>query len=227
MNAERGGVIRKPGVIHTIEGNTVDLLHYKPEDVNVRDLAWGCGRTLRYGGHIREDFTVAHHAVIMSYLVDEEYALEALHHDSAEALIGDIIWPVKVLFPEIAAFENAITDSIMKAFDVETAGSDDGKYVKSEAIETADRKLLEHESFSVGRAGVYHQDVEDAWLKAAQIHEVYWYAPQYVFLQRHYELMGEENPHELDLKKLTDKWFPNQRTEPEMAAELKAALEAL
>jgi hypothetical protein len=189
-----------------------------PEDVEIEDIAWGLGRTLRYGGHIREDYTVAHHAVVMSHLVPEQYALEALLHDAGEALLGDIIWPVKKLFPAVEDLDCIVTSTIMTACDcphdtrivapdpLREARLQGTAYVKSDDICRADQALLEHECFGFGRAGVYHPDVESAWLKAANEHEQWWYAPMYAFLERYDQLKGAEH---LNLDNLTKRWFPD------------------
>jgi len=211
--------LRKPGLIHTISGRGIDLNNFTEDDISILDIAWGLGRTLRYGGHIVEDYSVAHHSIIMSYYVAEEYALEALLHDAAEAYIGDLIWPVKALFPEMERFENELAHVIMKRFDVPSAlschpiGLQNGKlvYKKSERVSSADRDLLEHECFEVGRAGTFHPNVEGAWLEAAMAHQEYWYAPQFAFLQRFRELIGIENPFDLVADGLIDEldqqWF--------------------
>lgn len=211
--------LRQPGLIHTISGRGINLTNFTADDVSILDIAWGLGRTLRYGGHIVEDYTVAHHSIIMSYYVAEEFQLEALMHDSGEAYMGDIIWPVKALFPVLEDFENTLTNVIMETCGVKadeyTAYAISDKvslaYVKSEAVRTADRDLLEHECFEVGRGGVFHPNVEGAWLEAALAHQEYWYAPQFAFLQRFRELTGVEEPYDLSkdgtLDLLDQVWF--------------------
>jgi hypothetical protein len=180
-----------------------------PDDVEIEDIAWGLGRTLRYGGHIREDYTVAHHCIVMSHLVPEQDALEALLHDAGEALLGDIIWPVKALFPAIEALDCQVTSTIMQGVGcLHERLNVDGKeqYVKCRSVREADQKLLEHECFGFGRAGVYHPDVESAWLHAANEHDQWWYAPMYAFLERYDQLKGAEH---LNLDNLTKRWFPD------------------
>lgn len=201
-------VERVPGIVHTIAKNRIDLNNFTEEDVTIPDIAWGLGRTLRYGGHIREDWTVAHHSVVMSYLVPEEYALEALLHDAAEAYIGDIIYPVKALFPEVEAFENRLLHTIMDAFEVPHKVDSEGRYKKSPVIKNADNKLLEHECHSMDRGGYFIQEVENAWLKAIDEHPAYWFAAQYAFLERFDALTGSNHFTDLGItKELTDLWF--------------------
>ena len=191
---------RTAGVIRTISGRVIDLATFNADDIDMFDIAWGLGNIRRYNGHTVEDYTVAHHSIIMSYYVPKEFALEALLHDAAEAYVGDLIWPVKALFPEMELFENKLAAIVMKHFDVPTATYCDWTdgYVKSASVTDADRTIFEHECFEMGRPGTYHQKMEDAWIEAALAHEEYWYAPQYAFVQRFRELMGEvEDPYDL------------------------------
>ena len=126
--------------------------------------------------------------------------------------MGDMIWPVKTLFPEVRELEDSLLGTIMRSFKAPSAEYGPcGHYIKNDIIKAADRHMLEHECFSIGiRPGIYIPAVEDAWLRAAKTHEQYWYAGQYVFLQRHFELMGEEDPHNLDLETIGKLWFPKQ-----------------
>lgn len=208
-----GGHLRQPGMMRCIDGTLYDLTRMTAGDFSLDNIAWGLGRTLRYGGHIKQDYTVAHHSIVMSYVVPEEYALEALLHDAAESMIGDIIYPVKALFPEIEEFENILTFQIMRQFDVKTARSaqlDNGEfiYLKSEPVADADIRLMEHECFDMGRPGIFHPDIEKAWLAAVDAHQEYWWASQYAFLQRYDQLCGTEH---CDLERLTNLWFPEDK----------------
>lgn len=194
---------KEAGIMRTISGREIDLTTYGKDDIDIFDIAWGLGRTLRYNGHMVEDYMVAHHCVIMSYLVDEEYALEALLHDAAETYLGDIIWPVKALFNELSEFEDRLMYQIMKHFKCESGTLAmyglDSRYAKSKVIEEADRKLYEHECFEIGRPGTYHEDVESAWIEAINVHQEYWMFPAYAYVQRFRQLMGDvEEP--LDLQ---------------------------
>lgn len=214
--------LREPGIIRVLSGRLLDLRRLSEEDIFIEDIAWGLGRTLRYGGHILENYTVAMHSIVASYYVPEEYALEALLHDAAESYVGDIIWPVKALFPELEAFENMLALKIMKRFGVNTQsekftlaggdgeGDDVDIYKKSPIIESIDRKLFQHECFSFGRPGRYDPKVEAAWRMAGITHEPWWHESTYAFLERFYQLTeGEEELTTDRLEYLTKLWFPN------------------
>jgi len=227
------GHLRQPGMMRCIDGTLYDLTNMQIGDFDIYNIAWGLGRTLRYAGHIREDYTVAHHSVVMSYIVPEEYALEALLHDAAEAFTGDIIYPVKSLFPEISEFEDELMHLIMRQYNVKTAKHiqlDNGTflYQKSEPIADADLRLMQHECFDMGRPGIFHPDIETKWLHAAREHEQWWYASQYAFLDRFDQLQGTQH---LDLEALTKLWFPdeigNRRTEQSVSFAIDQLLSAV
>lgn len=71
----------------------------RPEDIRFTDIANGLARICRFNGQLDpkvEHYSVAQHSVLVSHLVPEEFALEALLHDAAEAYVGDMIRPLKL-----------------------------------------------------------------------------------------------------------------------------------
>ena len=223
LNVMTKPIGRKAGIMRMISGREVNLKKLQPEDITIDDIAWGLGRTLRYGGHIREDYTVAHHSIIMSYCVNERYQLEALLHDAAEAYMGDMIWPVKAMFKSVDNFENEIALKIMDRFNVSVDMiapvynkkiTTKYRYLKSVEVARTDIELQQHECVSMGRPGKWYDNIEKAWLHAVDQHQEWWWAPQYAFLQRFDQLTGtnhfQENGDPSVALQAT--WFP----EPEL-----------
>lgn len=78
----------------------VDPLHLEPEDIELHDIAHALARQCRYNGHVGGFLSVARHAIWVAELLLEAghppyIALHGLHHDDAEAYLGDMISPLK------------------------------------------------------------------------------------------------------------------------------------
>lgn len=206
----------------------IDLFDFKVEDVDLTDIAWSLGRLPRWLGHTKQDYSVAHHSVIASYLVDDDHALEALLHDAAEAYIGDIPKPFKDGFPEVTEAENAIMSAIMDTFAVPCSltlsRTGQRLYAKSPQVAVADKRLNAHEAWTFGKAGPEQEypDVESAWLRAIQEHQMWWHDGPYLFLSRFDQLTGSSHfqgdyGEQLGLY-LTSKWFPEDLPSKEGAS---------
>lgn len=90
-----------------------DFLNPKIEDIEIEDIATALSKICRFNGHCSIPFSVAEHSVYVSkYLeaqdIHRDFARVGLLHDAAEAYIGDMVTPLKVLFPEFSALENRI-----------------------------------------------------------------------------------------------------------------------
>lgn len=190
------------GDITTIAGRTVNILALEPEDIAIEELCYSLGRTLRYNGHIRHDWSPAQHAVVLSYVVPEEYALEALLHDVAEGYMGDIIQPIKELYPEIEQFERELAGTIINALLPDnkiTSYDEEGVplYKRSDVVREWDRKMFEHECFEFGdRPGIFHRGISEAWDKTIELHMEYFHAGWELFMRRYAELTGYERDEE-------------------------------
>lgn len=86
--------------IQTYTGRRVEPLALTPEMVCLEDIAHALALQTRYTGHCREFYSIAQHAVLVSHLVEAlggDLASQwwGLHHDDAEAYLGDWPRPVK------------------------------------------------------------------------------------------------------------------------------------
>jgi hypothetical protein len=86
-------------ICHTLSG-TIDASDPDVEDIKLQDIAHGLSMICRYGGMCPQFYPVADHAILVAQIVIREtnnavWALHALHHDSAEAYLGDQRGPLK------------------------------------------------------------------------------------------------------------------------------------
>lgn len=101
----------------------------RPEDVTIEDIAHALSNVCRWGGRVREFYSVAQHSVHVAQIVERarpDLALHALLHDAAEAYVGDAPTPWKrhllvIRGKEREPFENAehrILDAIGDRFGI-------------------------------------------------------------------------------------------------------------
>lgn len=92
--------------IETYTGRFVDTSNPLPETITLEDVAHALANTCRYGGHSREFYSVAEHASLCARYAERTWddpviALACLHHDDAEAYLGDIPRPLKSQLGEL------------------------------------------------------------------------------------------------------------------------------
>ena len=86
-------------------------------DVHIHDIAHALAHLCRFNGHTRTFYSVAEHSVRCSYIVDRDFALDALLHDAAEAYIGDVSSPLKLALGEAwSDLENRVAGVVAEAF---------------------------------------------------------------------------------------------------------------
>lgn len=88
--------------VETFSGVYVDVSNPQPDTITLEDVAHALAYTCRYGGHCARFYSVAEHAVFVSRRLERRGAsrslqLAGLHHDDAEAYLGDIPRPLKPL----------------------------------------------------------------------------------------------------------------------------------
>lgn len=98
--------------VETFSGQFVDVNSPDPTTISLTDIAHALGNICRYGGHCKRFYSVAQHSVFVSKRVERKggsrlLQLGALHHDDAEAFLGDIPRPLK---PLLGAAYKRLTD---------------------------------------------------------------------------------------------------------------------
>ncbi len=100
--------------VETYSGSYVNVNRPQPNTIFLTDIAHALSNICRYGGHCKHFYSVAQHSVFCAERVRREgygrkRQLAALHHDDAEAFLGDIPRPLK---PLLGAAYKRLTDKM-------------------------------------------------------------------------------------------------------------------
>lgn len=98
-------------------GRYFDLLHPHPDQFTLADIAGALSKICRFGGQIDGWYSVAEHCVecySQACLDGADPLVQriALLHDAAEAFVGDVVKPLKVLLPEYERVERRVESVI-------------------------------------------------------------------------------------------------------------------
>lgn len=102
----------------TASGRKFWPLDPQPGDFDVEDIAHALSMQCRFAGHCREFYSVAQHAVLVSYFCNYADRWEGLRHDDSEAYLTDIPTPLK-RSPEMSGYgdvEHRMTEAMAKQF---------------------------------------------------------------------------------------------------------------
>ena len=144
-------------MLRTVSGRTINLLDPRPADITIGDVAHSLARICRFGGQIEPWWSVADHALLCRDLMIDvgfpELALEALHHDSAEAYLGDVITPLK---RELGETYRRITRGVDRA--IGAAFAVDDLRFGDDVVRDVDRAALHIEARALG----YTEPLDDS-----------------------------------------------------------------
>ena len=114
--------------IQTLSGKHFNYLDIQQDDIVIEDIATALSHICRFAGHLPEFYSVGQHSVLTSHLVPQEFALEALLHDAAEAYLQDIPSPLKRLLPDYQVIEARVDAAIRQKFGLPTEQHPTVKY---------------------------------------------------------------------------------------------------
>ena len=105
--------------IQTNTGMAVDILDPRPEQLNLRDIAFALSYTNRFCGHIGAQSVAIHSMMVGDYLAATHgHAVGAwgYFHDASEAYLGDVSAPLKAALPAYRAIEERMQRTICAKF---------------------------------------------------------------------------------------------------------------
>lgn len=128
-------------------GHYVNIANPDPSTIELESIAAALSKVCRFGGHCPQFYSVAEHCIHATDLAcSEGFVSDALVavflHDAAEAYIGDMVKPLKLMIPQYGETEQRIESAIEAAFCVDFA-----KW--SDVIKRFDRALLKAEKVTM------------------------------------------------------------------------------
>jgi uncharacterized protein len=130
--------------VSTFSGNRFYPLEPRIDHVAIEDIAHGLAYQCRFNGQTCEFYSVAQHSLIVASLVPPQLQLAALLHDAAEAYLGDMVKPLKVLLPEFAGIEEKVSEIIARTFGIDFSDYLPIKRADLIALATEKRDLMPH-----------------------------------------------------------------------------------
>ena len=120
--------------IGLLSGGQMNYDNPEESDATIEDIASALSNVCRFSGHLPCFYSVAQHLVNTSRIVPDEFAFDALMHDTAEAFTNDLPTPLKWAFPVFKELEDRIESAMAKKFGF--------NYPYDPAIKLADTQML-------------------------------------------------------------------------------------
>jgi hypothetical protein len=162
-------------------GKIFDYANPHPDMIDIADIARGLSKCCRFAGQLDEFYSVAQHSVIGAMHIDEEFALEFLLHDAAEAYMGDVVSPLKRMLAGYNVIEERVDLAVRRKFGLPGEMSPEVKKMDDAMYHTERRDLTPWANAIIGRMGIVDRAGEV--LDVRKIVPVRWEIAQDEFLR--------------------------------------------
>lgn len=105
-----------PDCIRTFTGRYVNVFEPTVEMICIEDIAHALARQCRFGGHLKEFYSVAQHSLDCANRVPDGFRLQALLHDASEAYLLDMPSPIKCRLGDYRGVERKLMFVIAEKF---------------------------------------------------------------------------------------------------------------
>lgn len=105
-------------------GAYFDFLNPRWQEIQLADIAGALSKICRFGGQIDVFYSVAEHSIMCANQAFDDGnhpdCIRAVFlHDAAEAFVGDVVRPLKLMLPEFAMLERRVEQAIERRFGVD------------------------------------------------------------------------------------------------------------
>lgn len=168
------------GFIKLINGKNFYFDKLNVEDLNIEDYAYAMAKINRFTGHTLFPYSIAQHSILMSENCREDLALPCLLHDMHEVIVGDHSKPVKdYVQGNLKLLEKRVEKAVHDHFNIQ---------IPSEVYKI-DLQICRAEAEQlIGDTSDWQIDLPSLNVK---IEEWHWLYAGRRFLERYYELTGD------------------------------------
>ena len=151
---------RKGDWMLTYTGRKFFPMDPRPEDVCIADIAHALSLVCRFGGQLKEHYSVACHSLNVWWAIPASLGpkvqLCALLHDAPEAYIGDMIAPLKRHIPQFQKVEELVWGAIAGRY------FGDQSLQLPKEVKLADKQVLlgERDKFMSKDHGIWLEDID-------------------------------------------------------------------
>jgi len=116
-------IIKEDAWIQSFGGYKLKPFNLDSRTVSLKDIAHSLSMLCRFGGHIREFYSIAQHSVHVADILHTDgqgnrIALIGLLHDASEYALMDLPRPIKKVLPEYIAAEEKLSYALYEVFGV-------------------------------------------------------------------------------------------------------------